>query len=360
MTITFLAPDGVAITAKQERQAKSALFGGGAIRPLGGRSGFRPGTDITTLVATTTQWTLKPCAAMIDPAATFHQGMYGWSSDSDITGAVTAADATYTRKDIVYIQINDSSAGDGSGATTAPVVYLAGTPSATPVAPSLPARSFLIGTITVPQAGGGSPTVALNPARFVAAGGILPVFSATERDALVKHDGLTVMRLDVAGNPSETWDEGDLIWRPAMGNAPFGHLGRTSGSQSTNTTAVTVQMDAAQELRGGMTFDNATDSLVIPLTGLYRVTVKLYTTGSATGKHTCSISKVGSGGATIPGCAVQVNKSDTTDWFGDTTVTTPLTAGDKLYMAAASTSASNTWGTNGYDGTFLEVQYVGA
>jgi hypothetical protein len=358
MTITFLAPDGVAITAQQERQAKAALFGGGAIRPLGGRSGFRPGTDITTLVATTTQWTLKPCAAMIDPAATFHQGMYGWSSDADITGAVTAADVTYTRKDIVYIQINDSSAGDGSGATTAPVVYLAGTPSASPAAPALPARSFLIGTITVPQAGGGSPTVALNPARFVAAGGILPVFSLAERDALVKHDGLTVQRLDLTGFPMEVCS--GVTWRPALGNVPFGHMGRTGASQSTNSTAVTVQMDAAQELRGGMTFDNATDSLVIPLTGLYRVTVKLYTTGSATGKHTCSISKVGSGGATIPGCAVQVNKSDSTDWFGDTTVTTPLTAGDKLYMAAASTSASNTWGTNGYDGTFLEVEYVGA
>jgi hypothetical protein len=70
----------------------------------------------------------------------------------------------------------------------------------------LPARSFLVGTITVPQVGGGSPTVVLNPARFVAAGGIQPVNSQAERDALDKYDGLTVRRSDLAGRPLQTWN----------------------------------------------------------------------------------------------------------------------------------------------------------
>ncbi|QFG09564.1 virion structural protein [Arthrobacter phage TripleJ] len=198
MTITLLAPDGVATTAQQERQAKAPLNGGGFGRPLGGRSGFRVDVSSTVLVATTTTWTLKPCAVMLDPGATTHQGMYGWSSDSDITGAVTAADATYARKDIVYILVNDSTAGDGSGATSAPVVYLAGTPSATPSAPAVPPRGFLLGTITVPQVGGGSPTVAINSARFVAAGGILPVTSAADRPTS-PYVGQQVCRLDREG-----------------------------------------------------------------------------------------------------------------------------------------------------------------
>lgn len=181
MTITFLQPDGVAITAQQQRQGSAALFGAGYDRQLGGRSGFRVGTHSTILVATTTTWTLKPCSAQLDPGSSTHQGMYGWSTDADVTGPVTAADATYGRKDIVYIQVNDSSAGDGSGALNANVYYLAGTPAATPVAPTLPARSFLLGTITVPVSGGGSPTVVVNPARFVAAGGVLPVASAADR-----------------------------------------------------------------------------------------------------------------------------------------------------------------------------------
>jgi hypothetical protein len=198
MTITFLAPDGVAVTAMQERQANAPMKGGGFGRPLGGRSGFRVDTPSTILTATSTTWTLLPCSAELDPAASTHQGMYGWASDQNITGAVTASDVTYARKDIVYIQVNDSSAGDGSGATSAPVLYLAGTPSATPTAPDLPPRSFLVGTITVPQTGGGSPTVVLNPARFVAAGGLLPVSSAADRPTS-PYVGQQVCRLDRDG-----------------------------------------------------------------------------------------------------------------------------------------------------------------
>ena len=122
MTITLLAPDGVQITAKQERQAKAAQHGAGADRRLGGRSGFRVDTPSTVLTATSTTWTLAPCSAMIDPGTVAYQGMYGWSSDANITGNVTAADATNPRKDIVFIRLNDSSAGDGTS----------GTPSAVP------------------------------------------------------------------------------------------------------------------------------------------------------------------------------------------------------------------------------------
>jgi len=229
MTITFRAPDGVELTAQQWRQSGAAAHGGGSGRQLGGRSGLRVGTPSNVLTATSTTWTLGPCAAEIDPGAAVHQGMYGWSSDANITGSVTAADATYARKDIVYIQVNDSSSGDGSGATTAPVLYLAGTAAASPTAPALPARSFLVGTISVPVAGGGTPTVALNPARYVAAGGILPV-DLTARDALTKYDMLTVQRTDVAGRPLETWDGGEWVrysrsYAKASGSAAIGGIG---------------------------------------------------------------------------------------------------------------------------------------
>jgi len=212
MTITFLAPDGVAVTAQQFRQASAAQHGGGSGRQLGVRSGFRVGTPSNILTATSTTWTLGPCAAEIDPSASTHQGGYGWSTDANVTGSVTAADATNPRKDIVYIQVNDSSAGDGSGALSAPVLYLAGTPGVTPSAPTLPARSFLVGTITVPQTGGGSPTVVRNPAVFVAAGAALPVSSVGERDALTAYDGLAVRRLDLSGRPVEVWDVSASAW----------------------------------------------------------------------------------------------------------------------------------------------------
>jgi len=196
MTISWVAPDGIEITAQQYRQAQAAQHGGGAGRRLGGRSGFRVDTPSNVLTATSTTWTLGPCAAMLDPGATTHQGMYGWSTDANVTGDMEPADGTNPRKDIVCIQVNDSSAGDGSGAVSALVYYIAGTPSASPVAPSLPPRSFLVGTISVPVLNGGSPSVVLNPARYVAAGGVLPVASDGEAAGLVQSPGLTVSYSD--------------------------------------------------------------------------------------------------------------------------------------------------------------------
>ncbi|WP_442012764.1 hypothetical protein [Paenarthrobacter sp. YAF11_1] len=149
------------------------------------------------MTATSTTWTMRPCPIVISPSASTAQGSYRWASDSNITGAVTAANATYPRKDILYIQVSDSSSGDGSGALSAPVLYLAGTPGADPQAPDLPVRSFLVATITVPQVGGGSPTVVRNPATFVAAGGIQPVSGTTEQAALTPYEGLRIDRTDL-------------------------------------------------------------------------------------------------------------------------------------------------------------------
>lgn len=254
MTISLVAADGLPIPAQQFRQAHAAMYGGGSGRPLGGRSGFRVDTPDDVLTVTATTWTLKPFAAMIDPGATTHQGMYGVSSDANETGPVDAADATYARKDILYIQINDSSAGDGTAGTpNADVLYLAGAATATPVAPELPLHSFLIGTIDVPKAGAGSPMVKLNKTRFVAAGAPLPV-TLSERDALVKYDGLSVQRMDVKGRPTETWDANLGVWygsvKPVTGAgwALTGSLHRRGGAAGTQVSA------AFKAIYGGGTF----------------------------------------------------------------------------------------------------------
>lgn len=178
---------------------RAPLLGNPTGRVLGARSGWRVGTPASVVSVTSTTWTLNPCAAMIEPAASLYQGAYPWVTDQAVTGSVTAADATNPRVDILYIQINDSSSGDGSGAQSAPVNYLAGTAAATPAAPTLPARSFLVATINVPKAGGGSPTATFNAQYFVAAGATVPVASQSERDGFTQYDGLKVIRLDKGG-----------------------------------------------------------------------------------------------------------------------------------------------------------------
>lgn len=209
MTITLLAPDGVPVTAKQERQAQAAQFGGGSGRRLGGRSGFRVDTPANVLTATSTTVTLQPCAAMIDPKANAYQGMYGWATDAPISLPINPASSQYPRKDLVYIQISDHTAGDGTpttGTPEAPLLYLAGAADGSNVAPALPPRSFEVGTIDVPVLNGGAPVAKLNTARFASAGGLLPIFSAQERDGLDKYDGLAITALWLPGRPTMKWD----------------------------------------------------------------------------------------------------------------------------------------------------------
>lgn len=294
MTITFLAPDGVPITAQQFRQSRAALHGGGSGRPLGGRSGFRVDTPSGILTATSTTWTLGPSAAELDPLASTAQGMYGWSTDANVTGTVRAANSTYARKDIVYIQVNDSTAGDGSGATTAPVLYSYGAEDGTNVAPTLPPRSFLVGTISVPIAGGGSPTVIRNPAVFVAAGAKLPIFSAGERTLLTPYPSMEIQRLDLtqvsAAGVREQWN--GSTWDH------FGHSEWTFAATGIPSATVwgtgTLTNDSAATTDTSFVTTPGSDRLTFRDAGLYEI----HLVGSwSAGTTARGFSQIGDGGS---------------------------------------------------------------
>lgn len=181
---------------------------------------------------------------------------------------------------------------------------------------------------------------------------VVPVVNDAERDAIPSPGtGMVIARLDAHAG-LQYWN--GTAWIGVASLMPFGHMGKTNGFQSINPAA-TVVMTQAQELRGGMTFDDATDSLVVPIDGLYRCTAKLYTTGGGTGK--CGLSVV-----TTPtrasGSHIQVYKHDGTDWYGTNTSTMNLVAGDKVNILASGTTSVSTWGTDGYNGAFLELEYI--
>ncbi len=179
------------------RQALGVLLGGATTsRPLGGRSGVRPGTSGIG-AATSTTWTVNPHAGALDLEAGSSAGPYYYSvDDATNTGTVTAADATNPRIDLVYVTLNDPAEGDGSSAPGAVFGYVAGTAAASPVAPATPARSMPLFQISVPKSGTGSPTTADAAPFTAAAGAPIPVRNATERGALTQYDGLLVNRLD--------------------------------------------------------------------------------------------------------------------------------------------------------------------
>lgn len=136
----------------------------------------------------------------------------------------------------------------------------------------------------------------------------------------------------------------------------FGHAGKTDGTQLIGTVDGAVTLNAAQDLRGGMTFDAASGGrLVIPKAGLYLVTVRLYGTGG-TGYN------VGGGayynGTPIAALRTKFWKAGTEDVYNTISAHVECVVGDKLGIGMIST-AGGAWGTTGYDGTWLEARYVG-
>ncbi len=174
-----------AYSGRMLRQTLSPLVGGAsASRPLGARTGVRPGTSTTTVTATSTTWSCGPFAGVADLETASEAGPYPFAFDAVATGSVTAANASYARVDIIYVQISDPAESDGSSVPSVVRGYLAGTASASPVAPTPPARSFVIANINVPVSGGGSPSVTWVAPTTVSAGGILPVGTLAQLNAI--------------------------------------------------------------------------------------------------------------------------------------------------------------------------------
>lgn len=181
-------------TAAEGRQLFSAYLQNTTADGFGVRAGRRPGAGMVATCPTSTTYQVTPGAYIAYPRFSATQGPYLCQFGANETGSVTAAHASLPRKDILYVSVDDASAGDGSGNRRAQVLYLAGTPNASPVAPAVPARGNLLATITVPQSGGGSPSVVMGP-MGVAAGGVLPVADPTDRTSLTGYAGLRVYEI---------------------------------------------------------------------------------------------------------------------------------------------------------------------
>jgi len=182
------------------------LAGATAADPFGGVSGVRPGTSSGTVTATSTTWRCAPHAGVLDIQPAVEAGPYTYAIDEAVTGAVTASDASYSRIDLIYVQLTDQAEGNASAATPPSVVvrYIAGQPRATPVAPTTPARSMRLAEITVPKTGGGAPSVRWVAPYSAGAGGVIAVQDQAMRDALPKTEPLVVWRMDK--HRAEAWN----------------------------------------------------------------------------------------------------------------------------------------------------------
>lgn len=141
---------------------------------LGARSGVVPGSGGLNVTLSGSTITVGSGIALVYYSG---EGLFRASMTSTSTLTLNAAHATLPRIDLVYLRIWCNSV-DASGLNVADAVYLPGTASSTPVAPTPTGTQIYmpLATISVPASGGGSPTVSTAIKPFtVAPGGILPL-----------------------------------------------------------------------------------------------------------------------------------------------------------------------------------------
>jgi hypothetical protein len=178
--------DGVAYAAADWRKAQAALMLNGTPDAFSARPGRRPGGGMSASLSGLT-WTVTAGAWIGSPDFTSGQGGYLCEFPTNETGSINAQQAN-PRVDTLYVIVDDNNV-DASGQKQARLVYLPGSPAASPVPASIPARGELFVYIDVPATGGGPPSIRAQAQYAAAAGGVLPVASLAEANTLTRSEG---------------------------------------------------------------------------------------------------------------------------------------------------------------------------
>jgi hypothetical protein len=191
--------------AQELRQLDSPiLMPGPASSPFSGRSGRQVNNSGLAVTVTPTgngSVSVSAGAGVIYDNAYAINGAWRFALPTAKTGIALAArpGAGTTRYDLVVARIYDSGIGVGA-VKELKIEVVTGTASATPSAPALPALSMLLSTLgPITSTSGAAIPKVDSSAVTVAAGGVLPVATDTERDALeaagIAYPGLAVFNI---------------------------------------------------------------------------------------------------------------------------------------------------------------------
>lgn len=359
-------------SARQGRQLSIAPFvaGATATRPLGARSGVRPGTPTSTVTATSTTWTVNPHVGVIDAEAAAQAGPYAYSFDQVQTGNMTAASGSYARIDLISVQISDPAESDGSSTPGATIVYTAGT-AAAPALPPQPPRSMVIAQINVPISGGGSPSVTWVAPYFAAPSGAIPVRNDTERVALqpLATDECAILcrQADTLVFWSYTPTNG---WRP-VGKVPRGVWSLASATALASGTFVVAPIATAVGIvDSGMT--NSGGAITLARAGVYEVEISTVWNGVGGNIRaiipTLNCASISTAGVLSGGTSLRSHSQPPTGTYTDYVITTTVkfdaAANDVLrvflFHDAGSPISLNTGGSTNFLGsTRLTLRQIG-
>lgn len=161
---TWVNPATVDYNAAELRRADAAGFvTAGVVRATSSALSVSvDGSDVVTV---------KAGSWVIPGNAVSGSGVWRGGIASDVTGSLSARDATNGRIDLVVARQLDTDVVGTHGAYTGRIEIIAGTPSATPGVPALPSMAVELGRITVPVSGGGAASVDMSHRTYATAPG---------------------------------------------------------------------------------------------------------------------------------------------------------------------------------------------
>jgi hypothetical protein len=211
------------------------LLGATAARPLGIRSGVRPGTPTNTVTLSGLAYTIGEFAGAADVESAAEAGPYLFANNASAGGNLNAQDATNPRIDILSIQVSDPAESDGTSTPGGAFVYTAGVAAASPAQPATPARSVLLATFAVPKTGAGSPTVTWVAPTL--AGGVTNVATQAALSGLSDYPGMLATVTAIPGVIFE--GDGSGNWT-MIGTPTFASLSARNNAITTPQLGMTV------------------------------------------------------------------------------------------------------------------------
>jgi hypothetical protein len=244
---------------------------------LGGRTGVRPhSTEAVTVSGTT--WNVADTLAWVYPRETSTSAPYRVYIQAT-SGSLTAADGSNPRLDALDVYVQDDDEDGSTQRQVPPVLYTAGTPASSPVAPTLASGRLRLATILVPAGGSPAPSVQ-TPAPFGEAPGILIARNSTELPSTGMPEGAYVDRRDT--DTLYRWDGSAL--QPVASQASYNYwLATTGGSAITGWTSYTPTWTGI----GSATFTNNVGRWI--RTGPKTVEFKFWTVVSTAGSGSSNV-----------------------------------------------------------------------
>lgn len=210
----------------------------------------------------------------------------------------------------------------------------------------------------IQKTGAGATTARKFPTQYP---GILQVYELDANNSLQKYstgyaDGSNLGGEWVREKSMGAWNVWYRIDQPAI---PIGRLAKTNGFQTMTASGVGIVM-ANDFVVGGMTYDASNGgSLKIPVTAYYRVSSKLYCTGSSGWLGTGDVRLYKGTTHSRSLLVILVDKPDSNDYTGSDSDIFLLKANDLITLFGSSTNGlGSTWGNSDKVGSHLTVEYV--